>query len=227
MISLAKWFFLLSLMLAVKVSAQSVIQSAIQGPKCTGVLYGIVYSPSGHPAIGAKVTAFPVGVDLGALLPDATADQNGGYRFQHICPGKYTVIPEDPKAGYPIYFADEFEFLYGTRMKTVGLNWLHRQAELPVHLPPKPGRVLLHVRDSQTNLEILKFSLKLNVPRQHRLPELTMEFDTFVGEREFNIPPGKDVILQVKAEGYKDASRMISVLPGTHENLDLRVGPAR
>ena len=135
------------------------------------------------------------------------------------------MIPEDPKAGYPIYFADEFEFLYGTRLKTVGLNWLHRQAELPVHLPPKPGRVLLHVHNSQTNLEILKFSLKLNVPRQRRLPELTMEFDAFVGEREFNVPPGKDVILQVKVKGFKDASHTISVLPGMHENLDLVVEP--
>lgn len=206
-----------------RAGAQNVTQSVIQGPKCIGVLHGVVYEPSGQRAMGVRVTAWPFGVDLGAVLPDATSDKNGEYRFEHVCHGKYTVIADDTKAGYPSTFPDGSEFLYGTRIASVRLNALHRDAELAVHLPPKPGRVLLHIRDAETMSEILKFELKLSIPGQRRTPEESIQFGDSAADCEIPIPSGKDVTVHVKAEGYKEVSRSILVPSGAQTTLNLEV----
>ena len=210
---------LLALIVASQVAAQPTV---IQGPKCTGIIHGIVYDLSGQRAVGVRVIAFPVGVQLGALLPTTNADHDGLYRFDHVCHGKYTVMADDPQAGYPSTFPDQNEFLYGTQTRTVRLNLWHRRAELPVHLPPKPGRVLLHVRHSQMDSEIHKFSVRFKVPGQRRSPEESMDFDNN-DQYEIPVPSGKSVLVLVRAEGYKEIAKSIFVDSGTLAVLDLSI----
>jgi len=199
--------------------------TAIQSPKCGGTIHGVVFDLARKPTGGISVVAFPLGVDLGALLPSVKADQNGEYQFEHICRGRYTVIAEDLRAGYPIHSPYQEEFLYGTRVIAVRLNWLHRQAEISVHLPPKPGSVLLHVRNSKTNSEILKFGVTLRVVGQRRFPEEIFGFTDNPDDREFIVPPDRNMIVLVKADGYKELSKSISVNSGTRTIVDLDIEP--
>lgn len=210
---------LLVLLAAFRLSAQPTV---IQGPKCTGAIHGVVYALSGERTVGLRVIAFPVGVDLGALLPTAKTNRDGEYRFEHVCHGRYTVMADDPGAGYPSTSPESNEFLYRTRTRTVTLNFLHHRAELAVYLPPKAGKLLLHVFRSRTGSEIRKFSLTLRVPGQRRCPEESMDFDNNE-HGKIPVPSGKGVVLLVKAEGFKEVSKSISVPSGSRTILDLSV----
>ena len=50
---------------------------------------------------GIRVKAWPLGINLSALLPTAKTGLGGEYRFEQVCPGRYTVLPEDKEAGHP------------------------------------------------------------------------------------------------------------------------------
>jgi hypothetical protein len=66
-----------------------------------GVIYGTVVDPDGQPAKDLGLTAHPLSVALGAILPYTKTDQNGKFRFVRI-PwwGRYTVFADDEEAGY-------------------------------------------------------------------------------------------------------------------------------
>ncbi len=216
---MAKTVLLAFLVLAARVGGQS----AMQEPKCAGIIHGVVYAISGQPAAGVRVTAYPLGIDLAVFLPTARADLKGEYRFEHLCHAKYTVIPDDPKAGYPFTSPYMNEFLYGVPAKSVRLNLFHPRAELPVYLPLKPGTVLLHLRDSETNSEILKFGVKFKVLEKRRLTHETIEINDNMNVFEFLVPPEKDVILLVNVEGYNELSKLFSVVSGTQAILNLNL----
>jgi hypothetical protein len=219
---MSKTIVILVLLVVSKVGAQP---TAIRGPKCTGIIHGVVYDLSGGRAQGVRVIAFPVGVDLGAFLPTAKADRNGEYLFDHVCHGKYTVMADDPKAGYPSTFPDQNEFLYGSPTRTVRLNIWRRRAEFTVHLPPKPGTLLIHLNASQTDTELQQFHVQLSVNGQHKSPEERLDFD-HNDQFEIPVPPGRNVVLDVKAEGYRDISKSIFIASGDRLVLDLSVEPA-
>ncbi|WP_084080587.1 carboxypeptidase-like regulatory domain-containing protein [Edaphobacter aggregans] len=73
-------------------------------PIAKGVIYGTVVDQDGEPAKGVGLTANPLGVPLGAILPHTKTDQNGKFRFDSI-PwwGRYTVSAEDEDAGYSLF----------------------------------------------------------------------------------------------------------------------------
>lgn len=206
----------------VLIVASSVTAQPIQWAKCAGIIHGVVYGPSGEHVVGVRVVAFPVGVPLGVLLPKTKTDQRGEYLFEHICHGKYTVMPDDPEAGYPHTSPGQNEFLYGTRTRTVTLSSLHNRAELPVNLPARPGILLLHVRDLQTKSEIHRFHLALKVPGQRISPDLGMYFD-MNDDNGIPVPSAKAVVLVVNAEGYKDLSKSISFVSGATATVELSV----
>src|ERR1700752_5084869 len=104
-------------------------QSAIQRPKCAGIVHGIVSDHNGHPVTNIRVKAWPLGVDLSALLPTVKTDLGGEYRFEKVCPGRYTVLPDDKEAGYPNSSPYLFEFVYGRRVAEVKLTSQNLHAE--------------------------------------------------------------------------------------------------
>jgi hypothetical protein len=220
---------ILFLVLTVRLHAQSVIQS----PECNGVIHGPVFDLSGERVKGIKIEAWPLGVDLSAVLPTVNTDQEGEYRFENVCPGRYTAIVEDKKAGYPASSPTLNEFLYGTSIAEVRLTAKHPEAELPVYLPPKPGFIQVHIINGNTKAGVRKFSVKLKVPGQHIAPEISYESDAILEEHEIQVPPDRDVILRVTAQGFHEWSesarhgKLIRVPSGTESTLEVELEPLR
>jgi hypothetical protein len=125
-------------------SNNGIAQSAIQAPRCSGVVQGIVSDRAGQPVRGIKLVAWPLGLDLATLLPTTETDLAGKYRFENVCRGRYTVLPDDKSMGYVNPSPNLFDFLYGCRVAEVKLVSQNALAILPIQLPPQPGR--MHVR---------------------------------------------------------------------------------
>jgi hypothetical protein len=206
-------------------------QSAIQGPRCTGVVHGIVSDRAGHPVKGIMVEAWPLGVSLGTLLPTAKTDLAGEYRFENVCLGTYTVLPADESMGYPDSNPNLFEFLYGRRVTEAKLTSKNALAMLPIQLPPKPARMHIHITDGVTGAEILEFTIEVKVPGQHRSPEMKYVFHSEIKNREIQVPPNRDFIVHVTAEGFREWSESIGSRkvvhdpPETEATLDAQLQP--
>jgi hypothetical protein len=55
-----------------------------EAPVTKGTIYGTVIDQDGQPAKEIGLTAYPLGVAPGAVLPHTKTDQNGDFRFcQH------------------------------------------------------------------------------------------------------------------------------------------------
>jgi hypothetical protein len=71
--------------------------------RANGVVYGIAIRNDGQPARRIGLTAMPLDVALGMMLPHTQTDERGEYRFELPWWGKYTVYAEDEAAGYSSY----------------------------------------------------------------------------------------------------------------------------
>ena len=219
----------LFLLVSMRVQAQSVIQS----PECNGIIHGAVFDRSGQRAKGLKVIVWPLGVDLASLLPSNVTDEKGEYRFENVCPGRYAVVVEDEKTGYPRTSPMMSEFLYGARVRQVRVTAKHPQIELPVYLPPKPGLMQVHISNGMTKAEISKFSVKLRVPGQHRTPEAGFEFDPRFKDHQIQVPPDKNVVFHVTAEGFHEwresagRGKIVRVPSGTQVALEVELEPLK
>jgi hypothetical protein len=178
---------------------------------------------------GTMVKAWPLGVNLSALLPTAKTDLSGEYLFEKVCPGRYTVLPEDKEAGYPSCSPYLFAFLYGRRAAGVKLNSQNAYAELPILLPPKPGRMSVHIIDRTTKAEILEFTIEMKVPGQHLSPEMKYVFHPDIKNHQVEVPPDKDFIVHVTAEGFREWSesiggrKVVRVPSGTEAALEAQL----
>jgi hypothetical protein len=129
--------FAFAILISLTASA-SAAQSTIQGPQCKGVLHGIVSDQQGRPVPGASVALQPLGVDLDIVLPEARANQSGEYRFTHVCPGRYTILPN----GLKLTFPGDFKFLKEHRVLEAKLTDKKLMAQIPVRIPTRSGRNL-------------------------------------------------------------------------------------
>lgn len=205
-------------------------QSAIQGPRCSGIVHGIVSDMDGHAVKGIVVVAWPLGVSLATMLPTVKTDLAGEYRFENVCPGRYTVLPADASMGYPEDFSPYlFEFLYGHRVTEAMLTSKNALAMLSIQLPPKPGRMHVHISDGTTNAEILEFTIELKVPGQQLSPAMKYVFSPEIKDREIEVPPNRDFILHVTAKGFHKWSdsigsrKVVRVPSGTEATLDAQL----
>lgn len=128
-----------------------------------------------------KVVAWPLGIDLAVILPEAQTDQAGEYLFQNVCPGRYTVVIDDTYSSPGLN-----EFLYGSPVLEVRLTDTNPQAELPIYVHPKPAIMRIHVTNQKTKSDVLRFSVQLIVPGQQITPEISFEFDPTIHDREVN-----------------------------------------
>src|SRR5579863_3066767 len=95
---------LISLVLASSIA--DAFAAGVTHPSCKGVIHGIASDDRGQPVAGIRLTLDPLGVDLGYMLPDTQTNGAGEYRFEHVCPGRFTVLVDDEWGGYvPFYFA--------------------------------------------------------------------------------------------------------------------------
>ena len=224
-----KWarvaFIFVSVILISLTTRTSAAQSAIQSTRCTGVLFGTVRNRSGQPAVGLTVAAWPLGVDLSAMLPEATTDKAGGYTFAHVCPGRYTVLPDDSRVGYPDISPLEAEFLCGHRPQEVRLSASHLNAELSFRLSPPPATIVLHATSSLSGAEIKNFIVQFVVPRKPRPYRVRYAFDDSV-DREVRVPSGESFSFVVTARGFhKGAKRVLVIAAGNNQTVDMQVTP--
>jgi hypothetical protein len=109
--------------------------SGIQSPRCTGVVHGIVSDREGRPVRDIVVEAWPLGVGLGTVLPTVKTDMAGEYRFENVCPGRYSVLPLDESMGYASFNPYLFEFLHGQRVTEAKLTSKNALAMLSMAEP--------------------------------------------------------------------------------------------
>jgi hypothetical protein len=176
-------------------------QHGMQGPRCTGVVHGTVFLQGERPANGLDVDLYPIGVGLGYVLPHMKTDEAGGYSFEHVCPGKYTVLADDAEAGYK--GSDDY-FLFGRRTSAAKITKRNPNANLIVNLPPKAAQ--LRVRLTSKTKAIQEFDVKLSVT-----PARTAEYRcggldrTSCGsESPILVPPDQDVFVHITSDGFHE-----------------------
>jgi len=208
-------------------------QRSVQSPQCAGVIQGVVSDNRGQAVQGIKVVAWPLGVDLSVMLPNVRTDEAGKCQFKELCPNRYTVLPDDEKSGYPNISPRLFEFLYGCRVSEVRLAAKQVSAELPVQLPPKPGRIHVRVTDRTTNTEIQKFTIRMVVPRQRHMPKIEFLFSPEISDRDITVPSDKDFVLRINADGFHEWSdsvgghKLVHVESGAQTMLDAQLEPLK
>jgi protocatechuate 3,4-dioxygenase beta subunit len=101
--------------------------------QCRGIVHGIVSDQRGRPVPGTRVVLSPVGVDLDFVLPEAETNQLGEYRFAHVCPGRYTVLPNGLKLVRP----RDLKYLNARHVFEAKLTDKIHVAEIPVRLPTR------------------------------------------------------------------------------------------
>jgi len=196
-------------------------------PPAHGVLYGRVTREDQRPAQGINLVAYPLNLFLAAPMPRTTTDQDGRYRFDDI-PwwARYTVVPDDPEAGYSIFATGAP--LEGTKIQEVTLSPEHPQAEFNFRLPPKAGLLHFHLLDKRTGAKIPDIHVVLS-PRD--APEKILFGEGCDSNRPILIPPDKDLLLHVDAEGYSEWERSVGKgLPlrmsaGEHRTLEVQLAP--
>src|SRR5215469_9944671 len=106
-------------------------------PLSKGTIYGVVIGQDGRPAKKIVLTAFPLGVALGAVLPHTKTNDAGEYRFENI-PwwGRYTVYAEDEEAGYSSSSTGQTGY---SQPPEVEIAPEHPEAEVRLYLPPQAG----------------------------------------------------------------------------------------
>ena len=125
------------------------------------------------------------------------------------------------------------EFLYGSPILEVRLTTRNPQADQAVYVPPKPGLMHVQIVNRETRAEIWKFSLTLMVPGQQSAPEISFGFDDDVKDHEIEVPPDKDVIFHVTADGFSEWSQStgqgkgIRVPSGTKTMLEAELEPLK
>jgi len=231
-----KWFSLIKLLIpliAILQSANTSARTRTQNQECTGVLYGVVIDPGGQPSKNLTVFAWPIGVDLGMILPHMQTNQAGEYRFEALCPGTYSVLPEDKNAGYPDSSPYLYEFLYGHPAPNAQLTDKTAEAELRIELPPKPGHLLLYVVSRKTKAHIRQFSVRVTVPKQHKPRWVEWKFDPAIDDNEMLVPPDQDFLFAVTADGFhkwKNGSKsrgLLRIPSGTQTSFDVKLKSAQ
>ena len=189
-----------------------------------GVIYGTVFDQDGQPAKELWLTAHPLGVALGVVLPATKTDQGGKFRFTGI-PwwGRYTVFADDEEAGYSLAATG----LNAT--KEVTLSPEQPEAEFNLVLPPKAGFLKIHLTNQKTGEAInavLVTVMSTDDPKQLSFRQ------SCVSSRTILIPPDKDLLLHVTSWGFREWAKSVGdgmpirIDSGGQLSLDVELGPA-
>ena len=201
-------------------------QSPDEGPP-RGVIYGNALDYDGQPAKGVGLTACPLGVALGGILPHTKTNDAGEYRFESI-PwwGRYTVYGDDEDAGYS-YFSTGW--VDSSHPPEVELNPERQEAEFTVHLPQKAGFLHIQLTNRRTGTGISDLQVEL---RSVEHPESQLFSMRCASDRVILIPPDKDFLLHVTSEGFREwdegaeKGKPIPLDSGTRQTLDVQLEPS-
>ncbi len=166
-----------------------------------GTISGTVLDEHGQPFKGVQVCTYMLDAPAGSKESrgdcPATTDEAGQFRIDHVAMGTFGVEAIKPEDGY-IAFA-------GTSVKEfVTLTPNQSSATVALKLGPKPGRLLLSVKDKSTGKPIFVFQVSWAISDPDK-PNSTSggQIISLVKERAL-VPPEKNLGLTISARGYRE-----------------------
>jgi hypothetical protein len=204
------------------VAARNQVKSSYKG-----VIYGTVFTQDGTPAKGLMLNAHPWGFMLATPFPWAKTNDAGGYRFEHLEWGRYTVFAEDKEAGYSMFITGAG----GTpgHPPEVELTAEHPEAEFAVRLPPPAGFVLFHLTNRTTGTPIAGVDVTVMSGDITPKPIFGGGFGTI---EPLLVPSDRDLLLHVKSWGFREweesvgTGKHIRIAPGKCLTLDVQLDPS-
>ena len=190
-----------------------------------GVIYGTAVSQDGQPARGIGLTAWPLGVPLGAKLPHVKTNNAGEYRFEHLQWGKYTVYADDEEAGYSGFSTGPEG---DSHPAEVELAAERPEAEFRVQLPAKAGFLEIRLSNRRTGGAISAMRIALMTAKNPASPVFSM---SCYSNRVILLPPDKDLLLHVTSDGFREwdestgRGKPIHLPSGARLTLDVQLEP--
>ncbi len=191
-----------------------------------GSIYGVAIGKDGQPAAKIGLTAMPLGVALGAILPHTTTDDRGEFRFNLPWWGKYTVYADDGDAGYSRYSTGDFP---QCQPPTVEITPEHREAKITVTLPPKAAFLRVELTNRATGASIA--ALDITVLRDTQTPSLLFSMGGPSAQAVL-LPPDQDLLVHIKSDGFREwnasvgQGKKLHLGPGEHLKLNVELDPA-
>jgi len=217
---------LLKLTLACLLLTTTNVAQSQDSTRPDGSIYGVALTPDGQPARGITLTATPLGVALGTMLPATKTNDRGEYRFVNL-PwwGRYTVYAEDEAAGYSSFSTGG----YGqTQPPEVEITPARREAELRVNLPPKAGFLSVHLTNAKTGAPIS--SMDITVMHDSKPPSLAFTMGCY-STKTVLLPPDKSLLVHITANGFHEwkesvgSGKLLRLASGARINLDVELEP--
>jgi len=198
-----------------------------EAPIAKGVIYGTVVDQDGQPAKELGLTAHPLGVGLGTVLPATKTDQNGKFRFTRI-PwwGRYTVFAADEDAGYSLFSTGPNG---PESTKEVNLSPEQPEAEFNLVLPPKAGFLEIHLTNRKTGRVIEAVHITLMEADDPQKLIFSMSGSS---THAILMPPDKDLLLHVTSWGFVEWAQSVGngmpirIHSGSRLALDVELDPS-
>jgi len=217
----------MNLALVILVFASSVagaLAASDTDPSCKGVIHGVALDDRGRAVADISLDLEPLGVLLAYIGPYTRTNGAGEYRFEHVCPGRFTVWVDDERAGYPPLYFTRFT----AKNPEVTLTEAKSEAELPVHVPPKAAVVDIVARDSRTHADIPLLEIKIRTSKIKMYDWMTIDHDR---SRPFLLPANVDLKCRVTAKGYRELKgcgkkgKWIRLAPESRTTLTIELKP--
>jgi hypothetical protein len=200
--------------------------AGITDPSCSGILHGIAKNAEDQPVPGIRLVLWPIGIDLDYVLPTATSNQAGAYSFEHVCAGRFTVLVDDERAGYPPKL---WSYLLGYK-REAKVTTEHLRVELPVVVPPKAALLDVVARDSRTNATVPTVQIMLRTSKVKMYDWITTRNDSGV---PLLLPANTDLLCRVLSGGYREwqegkkKGKQIRLTSEGHMTLNVELKPLR
>jgi hypothetical protein len=143
-------------------------------------------------------------------------DKTGQFEIDHLPMGTYSIAASKNDDGYA-------EFGQGTPYPKVILTPEEPLANVIVKLGPKQGILIPVVKDKVTGKRLFDFDFNW---------QTVVPGGSSTGAGRFNqltsrtpIPAGKDVSLEISANGYKDSSQVLRLRSGEQKTLTIELQP--
>lgn len=191
-----------------------------------GPFYGVAVDQDGKPAKRIGLTACPLGVALGAMLPRVYSNDKGEYRFEGL-PwwGKYTIYSEDEDAGYSVFSNGPAG---NNHPSEVEVTREHPDAEFTVHLPPKSGFLQIHLTNRRTKAVISGMQIDVMLMDKPNSPLFSMGC---YSNHVVLVPPDTDLLLHITSLGFREwkestgTGKPIHIASATRLSLDVQLDP--
>jgi len=215
-----------TLALACLLLLTTVVAQQDDNSRPNGSIYGMALDSEGQPADRIGLTAAPLGVAIGAVLPHTTTDERGEYRFANL-PwwGRWTVYADDEEAGYSAFSTGNSG---QSQPPEVKITPDHREAELKVHLPPKAGFLRVNLTNRRTGAAIGSMTVVVMWPTIP--PSLVFSIGCY-STQVLLLPPDKDLLLHVTSDGFQEWAasigngKQLRLATGARLTLDVQLEP--